>query len=450
MDHTIEYIVGPIYFIFLIVVAYYLKDFVGNKEYQRFFLWGFFLRLVSCVFFYLIYFNIYNGGDTISYFRRAVYITDILFKDFFVGVKLLFNNPHIYDNDTAWHFSALTATDQPTYLVAKLGALTNIICFNSYIANAYLFSLVCYFGLWKLFVLLCDIFPNRKKQLAIGFLYVPSTIFWSSGIMKDTITLTFLCLTIYSTYYVFILKRNIIINIISILIGIYIVGVIKSYILLVLLPSLIFWIFLLYRSSIKSKIYKQISTPILLILIVVGGYFSISGLGSLFSKFSIENIESKAKSMQQWHTMVVEVYQEGKGSSYNLGELDYSTTGLLKKFPLAVNVALFRPWPFEVGSPIILFESIQSTILLILTLYFFLYLIRHFRPILILFLSNPTILFLLFFSIVFAFSVGFTSYNFGALSRYRIPLLPFYTSAILILIKDVNEYRQYLQQKKLE
>jgi hypothetical protein len=39
----------------------------------------------------------------------------------------------------------------------------------------------------------------------------------------------------------------------------------------------------------------------------------------------------------------------------------------------------------------------------------------------------------LVFSIIFAFSVGFTSYNFGTLVRYKIPLMPFYYIALFIL-----------------
>jgi len=41
-------------------------------------------------------------------------------------------------------------------------------------------------------------------------------------------------------------------------------------------------------------------------------------------------------------------------------------------------------------------------------------------------ISNPVITFTLVFSLIFAFGVGFTSYNFGALVRYKIPCMPFY------------------------
>jgi hypothetical protein len=47
--------------------------------------------------------------------------------------------------------------------------------------------------------------------------------------------------------------------------------------------------------------------------------------------------------------------------------------------------------------------------------------------------KDPYVLFCLVFSLIFAFAVGISSYNFGALSRYKIPCLPFYGAFILIL-----------------
>jgi hypothetical protein len=54
-------------------------------------------------------------------------------------------------------------------------------------------------------------------------------------------------------------------------------------------------------------------------------------------------------------------------------------------------------------------------------------------------LQEPIIVMFLVFSIVFAFAVGASTYNFGSLSRYKIPLFPFYLSAILILKKGYSE-----------
>jgi hypothetical protein len=47
--------------------------------------------------------------------------------------------------------------------------------------------------------------------------------------------------------------------------------------------------------------------------------------------------------------------------------------------------------------------------------------------------GNPEVQFCLIFSVIFAFAVGFTSFNFGALARYKIPFMPFYYVALFIL-----------------
>ena len=47
--------------------------------------------------------------------------------------------------------------------------------------------------------------------------------------------------------------------------------------------------------------------------------------------------------------------------------------------------------------------------------------------------KEPLLTFSIVFSVFFAFSVGLTTSNFGALVRYKIPAVPFFLSSILIL-----------------
>ena len=54
-------------------------------------------------------------------------------------------------------------------------------------------------------------------------------------------------------------------------------------------------------------------------------------------------------------------------------------------------------------------------------------------------LTNPEVQFCLIFSLIFAFAVGFTSYNFGTLARYKIPLMPFYFIALFIIADKENK-----------
>ena len=110
----------------------------------------------------------------------------------------------------------------------------------------------------------------------------------------------------------------------------------------------------------------------------------------------------------------------------------------MRTAPAAINVALFRPWLWEVKNPVMLLEAMESLFILMFSIYTLFIFIRNIPIGLSVISDNPSIMFMIVFAIIFAFSVGFTSYNFGSLSRYRIPLLPFYVGAILILRAEIS------------
>ena len=50
-------------------------------------------------------------------------------------------------------------------------------------------------------------------------------------------------------------------------------------------------------------------------------------------------------------------------------------------------------------------------------------------------LSEPILLYAFVFSLLFAFGVGVAGTNFGALVRYKVPLMPFYLPMLFIVFK---------------
>jgi hypothetical protein len=76
-------------------------------------------------------------------------------------------------------------------------------------------------------------------------------------------------------------------------------------------------------------------------------------------------------------------------------------------------------------------SSLEALLFLFLTINLFYKtgLLKGFRLI----ISEPVILFCFLFSIIFSIGVGTTSGNFGTLVRYKIPLMPFYLSALYIM-----------------
>jgi hypothetical protein len=84
-----------------------------------------------------------------------------------------------------------------------------------------------------------------------------------------------------------------------------------------------------------------------------------------------------------------------------------------------------------------LFSALESTIFMFLTVYliFKTGLFKTLRYI----AATPIVNFCIIFSIVFAFAVGVNSGNFGTLVRYKIPMMPFYLSALYIMQANIKK-----------
>ena len=147
--------------------------------------------------------------------------------------------------------------------------------------------------------------------------------------------------------------------------------------------------------------------------------------------------------MQHWHYKEGHntSEQNGRGSSYSLGEYDESSwRGLLKIFPAAVNVTFFRPYIWEVKNAGMLAQAFESLLFLYFTILTILKVgpIKFYSTI----TNNSFLLMCVVFAIFFGFAVGFSSYNFGALSRYKIPAVPFFVAALFIIRHKAEEAKR--------
>ena len=52
--------------------------------------------------------------------------------------------------------------------------------------------------------------------------------------------------------------------------------------------------------------------------------------------------------------------------------------------------------------------------------------------------SKPVIQMCLIFALLFGFVVGFTSFNFGALARYKIPSMPFFAAFLVMVSYQID------------
>jgi hypothetical protein len=266
-------------------------------------------------------------------------------------------------------------------------------------------------------------------------------VFWGSGVLKDSIAFGCLGWLTYSSYRLFFHGRKKWRYVFMFAISAYLILQIKPYILFCFGPALLLWFFLFYQKKIRNQFARLVLAPVVICICLLIGYLLVIQLGNAYQQFSLQNILITVDNYHLWHTFLAE---NAGASGYDLGVNGHDWKDILKALPGAVNVTLFRPYLWEAGSLVIFIAAIESLALLLFTIFM---LIRiGLRAVFLAILKNPTVCFCLFFALTFAFSVGFTSYNFGALVRYKIPCIPFFLIALFIIYDEATRMRKVKKQ----
>lgn len=430
-----------LFYTFIIVGLVQLFKPKKEVDYSTFFPYFFYVKVLFALIFVLIHSYYYRGGDTFLYFSGGEFFCDQFIAKpnkilFFLNssAQELINLTY---NETYNVFYAIGSKD--VLFLSKIIGVINIFTFNSYLASSIIYTLLTAIGVWKLYVALCKIYPSLYKLFAIGILFYPSLGIWGSGILKDPLTLAAVGFMFHS-FYNLAERKNILSSILLILFCSYSCFVLKPYILYIFIPIMLVWFQGRIVSKSKNQAVKYIFAVVLIPIFAFAGFQFIQSVSSGAGKYSLENAQSVAEGFQDWHTYLAETRDQ---SGYNLGEVEFTLPGILSKSPQAFFVTYYRPFIIgDVRNVATLFEAIQALILLLITFYIILK-VGIFKTIKLIFTNSDLRVFLLF-AIVFGITVGITSYNFGALSRYKIPSVPFFTASLAIIY-----YLGYLKPKEL-
>ncbi|MGK2860886.1 MAG: hypothetical protein ACSLE0_03075 [Chitinophagaceae bacterium] len=442
----LDYVLLP----FVLAIVYGLAFQKRNKKYPHGHPWrpyyipGLTVKIIGALFIGMLYQYYYGGGDTFNYFRYGKVINSAANESVIKWINLLLHIPGYYEAGYYEYTSQIPWYNATAnYTVCSITAFISFFTLGTYLPAAVLFAFISFSGIWALFRTFATIYPQLLRPIAIAVLFIPSTFIWGSGIFKDTICMFGLGWLTYASIRFLVQKdfslRNIFIAVASFIL----IATVKIYILLGFIPALIMWILFIYTHRISS-LGPRLVLKILVIGITTAGFlFVMQTFGEEYlGRYSLDNVEETAEANRRWITYSG---SRKEGSSYDLGNFDPSIQGMLTKFPLAVNVTLFRPYIWESGKVIIFLSALEAFLFLLITLkvFFKVGLKRSWKTI----GANPTIQFCLIFSIIFAFAVGVSSYNFGALSRYKIPCLPFYALAIVLIFYSNSKPKERLLGK---
>jgi hypothetical protein len=435
-----DIILVPMILIIVMLWAYMYKR--RREEQQviyRNFHWAIAAKMGAVILFCLAY-MIFYSGDTLDYFNSTVAVNHVFFQhsDQYFQMMLNGNKPEYYSyfNAETYYPEGHMFRDPKTFFVIRLISPLVLLCGNSFMISSIIMSLISFIGLWKFYKLLCGLYPSLYKYFFFSALLIPSVLFWGSGLLKDTITMSATAWISYSIFMVFFKRKKLIPNIIAIIVMAFLIISIKPYIFVSLVPGLLIWLFFNQVKRIPNKLIRAFITPLAFLLVLIAAAALLNNMGQYLGVYG--DVDSAINKVKVTQEDLLQSSHYGS-NNYDIGVIEPSAWGLIKKAPQAIMAGMFRPFLWEARNPFIVVSGLENLSLLILLIFILIKvgLKVFFNAI----ISDPFLSYAFVFALLFAFGIGLASTNFGALVRYRIPLLPFLVSGLFILFGHYRELK---------
>jgi hypothetical protein len=425
-----DYLLLPFYLVIIYILANNFKNahYPPGHPWRRYFMPALNVKIIGAIFIGLVYQYYYGGGDTAYYFYQSKIVNEAIADSPFKGFTLMLHIPKHYDGEYQMYTSRMEwYFGMNMYLVIALSAFINLFTFSTFLPTSIVFACISFTGIWALFRTFALQYPQYLRQVAVALLFIPSCFIWGSGIFKDTLCMFGLGWLTYGVFQMLVQRNFSVSNLILLMLSFYVVLTVKVYILLAFMPALALWVVFMYSDRIKSSALKILIKVGLVAFTALGFYVLSNQFAQELGSYSLENIAKTAETTRSY------VYgQSGDdGSGYDLGEIDPSLSGMIKVFPKALMISLYGPFIWQAKKIIVFTNALEASLFLFLSLriLFRIGLKRVWKTI----KSDPNIQFFLVFTIIFGFAVGLTSGNYGSLSRYRIPCLPMFGLALLLI-----------------
>ena len=385
-------------------------------------------KLVGGLAFYALYVFYYKVGDSLEYYQEGLIIEKALTNDFRSGLYLL--------GTTSGNCETLTAiwTDQliqghfydaDVFSFVKMVGVLLYFGGNTYYQLSLVFALISFLICWLGVVEIKKIEKTLSVNSLVLALIIPSVLIWSSGVSKDNLIFSFGFLLV-TLLYGGIKGSFKISSILMFLFSAIILLLLKPIFLLITFVCFGLCVFLKRISySLGSLLNLIVLFPLSLILLAIGSYILVY----IYNAEVFEIIHSAL----QWN-------QLGQGSSFDIEINVYESMYIYKYAFSALIVGLFRPFLWEVEGSMMFFQALENILLMGFALLLFL---RNPRGVLLKgFANNKAAWFLMFVGLTLIVGVGLSSFNFGALSRYRIlGLVCLVVSGLVSVHQASSKYR---------
>jgi hypothetical protein len=371
----------------------------------------------------------YGGGDMLGYFEVGRALADLMQLD-----------PVVYVPEVATYFLQGRVSlpvgqlweGSSTGSMAAAAAFILLVSGSSLWAACLVTASLAFFGKLALYDVLRErLPPGEHRRAAVAMLLLPSAVFWVSGLVKESLTVTGMCLLIAGAYRAW--RGRVVLGALGIVCGGLFVAMLKPYVLFPTCAGVTVWLYW-QRALVRTRGGPVRLRPALIVLAVGSAIGVIVALGQLFPDYAVDHLAEEVA-----HHQGMSAYSWG-GSSIEVGDpSEKSVAGQLAFAPLGIANVVLRPFFFEVRNSVMAMSAVETTGLLVAIVTIALR--RRWRRVADQVLMSPEIVFCLVVSFTMAIGVGLATSNLGTLSRYRVPMMPFLALGVLLLVERAREPR---------
>jgi hypothetical protein len=413
------------YLLFLLFLIKKLS-FFRNSGFHIYSLWFAFLVKVGCGLLVYVIYAFYYGSriesDTFKYFDDSYYMYEALFNkpsDFF---KMLFGyqcegeyfEMNYYGKMNNWYRVYENSLYNDNRLIIRVNAFLRIFSFGNYHVHSIILNFIAFvgsIGLARFFIH----FVKSKWKVYVAVFLVPSVVFWSSGILKESLLIFAMGIFCFLIFRLALDKK--IKYLIYLLFPFGLLVLLKFYVFVAFFPAIMGWYFS------QTTRLKWFAYPLV--------FFALSAVAFILG-ISNPDYNFIDILVRKQHDFIQMSIAFKVNSAIHMDYLENTIFSIISAVPLGIVNSLTRPWPNEIKNFLFVPAVLENLTLLFLIVFA---LIQKKKSSL---NSFNFIVFCFLFTFLLYAIIGISTPILGALVRYKIPAMPFLTIAILAFIQIDN------------
>jgi hypothetical protein len=373
---------------------------------------------------YTYYYTDRVTADVFKYFDDSKILFDSIKSnpiDFFqmlfgLDFNTAYFHEHYYSKMGYWYRVNNSNFLSDTHIMIRFNMFVRLFSFGFYHVHNVFINFVALVGLVAIYKAFLPFFQSTKKILFLTICFIPSLLFWGSGLLKEGIII--FALGFFLIHFFQLMERNTFFSWVFLFVTTLLMLFTKMSVIVALIPCLLGYA--VYKKTTLTALYSYLATIFILITI------------SFLMVFFTEDYNPFSVLINKQQDFIYLVEKVDVGSAINQPKFN-SISDVFLYFPEALINVLLRPFLWESYSVFTLFSALENSLFFIL-----LFAVLFFRK---KSMAHPSIFyFCLLYAITSALIIGLTTPIMGAIVRYKIFTTLFLLIALLMLL-DVEKLK---------